>query len=138
MDTVPTVGLNVKTIKLEGLSLKVWDIGGQIQYRAEWANYCRDSDAIVYMVDASDKVRIAIARKELHLLLDSEGLKSIPILIICNKIDIENHLSEEEVLQGLNLDYITDNPWAIVSISALKSLNLDKVVDWLKDNTTGN
>ena len=56
------------------------------------------------MVDASDSLRMAIARKELHLLLDNEGLKGIPLLIICNKIDVEDHLSEEEVLQSLNLD----------------------------------
>ena len=40
-------------------------------------------------------------------------------------------MSEKEVIEGLNLDYINTNPWALTMISALKGNNIPEVVDWL-------
>ena len=36
VETVPTIGLNVKVVKKGGVVMKCWDIGGQEQYRSEW------------------------------------------------------------------------------------------------------
>lgn len=54
LPTIPTLGLNVKNLKKGGVSMKVWDIGGQVQYRAEWGFYTKGCDAILFMVDASN------------------------------------------------------------------------------------
>ena len=34
-------------------------------------------------------------------------------------------------MEALNLDYVTENPWEVVGISALRGNNVEKVVDWL-------
>ena len=34
-------------------------------------------------------------------------------------------------LPELNLDYIMDNPWIVVPISALRQTNIDRVLEWL-------
>ena len=39
IDTAPTIGLNVKMVKKNGVQMKCWDLGGQSQYRAEWGRY---------------------------------------------------------------------------------------------------
>jgi small GTP-binding protein len=39
--TVPTVGVNVENYKKGSLSLKLWDLGGQVQYREEWQAYAK-------------------------------------------------------------------------------------------------
>ncbi len=31
----------------------------------------------------------------------------------------------------LNLDYVHDNPWIVVPCSALKTINIDEIVQWL-------
>jgi ADP-ribosylation factor-like protein 8 len=31
----------------------------------------------------------------------------------------------------MNLDYIVDNPWIVIPISALRTTNIDQVVTWL-------
>ena len=31
----------------------------------------------------------------------------------------------------LNLDYISDNPWLVMSCSALQNTNVDEVLKWL-------
>ena len=48
-------------------------------------------DAVVFMVDASDIFRLEEARSELQSVLTDDGLRrrSVPILIMANKIDAE-------------------------------------------------
>lgn len=67
----------------------------------------------------------------MHLLLDDRELQGVPLLVMANKIDMEPHMREPEVIQGLNLDYIIDNPWVVISASALIGTNVERVVDWL-------
>ena len=52
--TVPTIGLNVKSYQQGKVSMKMWDIGGQFQYRSYWSDYAKLCDVIVFIVDASN------------------------------------------------------------------------------------
>ena len=38
----------------------------------------------------------------------------------------------------LNLDYVLDNPWIVVPCSALKTINIDEIVQWLIKQADGN
>lgn len=64
-------------------------------------------------------------------LIDNKGLENKPLLILANKIDIEPHMSESEIIRELNLDYVYSNPWAVISLSALRGTNLEQVLEWL-------
>lgn len=37
--------------------MKIWDIGGQVQYRPEWGNYAQGCDALLFVVDASNVIK---------------------------------------------------------------------------------
>eukprot|EP00753_Platysulcus_tardus_P001765 PLAT11514.3.p1 GENE.PLAT11514.3~~PLAT11514.3.p1 ORF type:complete len:188 (-),score=73.74 PLAT11514.3:191-730(-) len=130
-ETVPTIGLNVKMVKKGGVTMKCWDIGGQAEYRREWSRYTRGCDVILFVVDAYAVDRIPAARKELHRLLEDPELATTPLLVLANKIDLEPHISEGELIRELNLDYIVDNPWLVIPISALRQMNIEQVVEWL-------
>mmetsp|Transcript_13768 Transcript_13768/g.51379 ORF Transcript_13768/g.51379 Transcript_13768/m.51379 type:complete len:108 (-) Transcript_13768:27-350(-) len=71
------------------------------------------------------------SRRELHRLLEDRDLATTPLLVVANKIDLDPHLTEEQIIRELNLDYIVDNPWVVMSISALKSINIEGVLEWL-------
>lgn len=64
--------------------------------------------------------KAALARRELHRLLEDQELASTPLLVLANKVDLEPHMSDDQVIRELNLDYITTNPWILIPISALK------------------
>jgi Arf/Sar family protein len=64
-------------------------------------------------------------------LLDDKGVENRPLLILSNKIDLDPHMTESEIIKELNLDYVYSNPWAVIPISALKGTNFEKVVEWL-------
>ena len=61
---LPTIGLNVKQVKKGSkyfylkwnldLTMKIWDIGGQFQYRQNWVDYAKMGDVIVFMIDGSN------------------------------------------------------------------------------------
>merc|ERR1712012_1509750 len=56
---MPTQGFNIKTLQHENVKLNVWDIGGQKTIRPYWSNYFDSSDTLVYVVDSSDRKRLA-------------------------------------------------------------------------------
>ena len=86
---------------------------------------------IIYVVDANALDSIPLARKELHRLLEDRELATTPVLVIANKIDLDPHISEPDLIRELNLDYITENPWIVIPVSALKVINIDQVLSWL-------
>jgi len=136
-ETVPTVGLNVKVVKKGNVQMKMWDLAGQSAYRSEWSRYARGVDCIVFVVDVADVPRVAEARRELHRLLEDTTLAHTPILIAANKVDIVPHMSEAELIKELNLDYLVENPWIIVPISAKHKQNLDVFLTWLTKQRKG-
>jgi ADP-ribosylation factor-like protein 8 len=131
VETCPTIGLNVKLVRKGGVQMKCWDIGGQAQYRSEWGRYTRGCDVIIFVVDSHAIESIPLARKELHRLLEDRELATTPVLVVSNKIDLEPHVTEGDLIRDLNLDYVTENPWIVIPISALKVVNVDQVLQWL-------
>lgn len=127
----PTVGLNVRMIRKGGVQMKCWDLGGGEQSRMEWGRFTKGCDVIVFVVDANAMHLLPDAKMELHRLLEDRELAKTAILIVANKIDLEPHASEPLLIRELNLDYIVDNPWMIIPCSALKTINVDEIIQWL-------
>lgn len=100
IETVPTVGLNVRMIKKGGVRMKCWDLAGGEQYRNEWVRFTKGCDVIMFVVDANALHLLPEAKKELHRLLEDPELTKTPILIIANKIDLEPHASEPLLIRG--------------------------------------
>ena len=75
----------------------MWDLGGQSEIRPHWRCYYPKTNALVFVIDSSDKERMDIAKQELFLLLQEDDLKNVPIAILANKQDIEGCLSDLQV-----------------------------------------
>ena len=65
--TVPTLGFNVESVNYENLTFQMWDLGGQSEIRPYWKCYYPKTNAVVFVIDSSDKERIDIAKQELFL-----------------------------------------------------------------------
>lgn len=52
--------------------MKTGDVGGQKTLRSYWRNYFEKTDALIWVVDATDRLRIEDCREELHGLLLEE------------------------------------------------------------------
>jgi signal recognition particle receptor subunit beta len=57
---------------------------------------------VVYVIDSADKERLDVARQELELMLQEEELRGAPVLILANKQDLPNAMTEQEVSADIN------------------------------------
>lgn len=148
------------------LSFTVFDMSGQSRYRNLWEHYfkykpdqsltehhiqgsawtvtppvpLRESHAVIFVVDSSDKLRMVVAKEELDTLLSHEGAnelqlcskwvkttlshlcpsgyldircRKIPVLFFANKMDLQDAMTSAKVSQMLCLENIQDKPWHI-------------------------
>ena len=102
-DTIPTIGFNFRRVRKGKVSFNVWDLGGQERFRDSWEKYCRQADVIIFVVDSVDMTTMDEARRNLHTLLDWPTLQGIPLLVLGNKNDLDGALTEEELIEELNL-----------------------------------
>lgn len=108
-DRIPTVGFNMRRVKKGGVTLKIWDLGGQARFRTMWERYCRGVSAVVFVVDAADEEHFEIARVELHEILSRPALAGIPVLVLANKSDLPGAVRDvDEMVRILALNDLPD------------------------------
>lgn len=135
--THPTVGSNVEQVKYKNIQLEIWDLGGQQNLRSFWPTYFAHTDAVVMVVDSTDRARIGVTKSELFNLLEKSELNDTPILIFANKQDLKDAMIVEELTQALALHTIKSHDWHIESCCALTGEGLSKGLDWIHLKTRG-
>ncbi|OMJ66444.1 hypothetical protein SteCoe_36701 [Stentor coeruleus] len=132
LKTIPTIGFNVESINTKkGGSLTVWDIGGNEKIRPLWKHYFVNTQAIIYVVDSTDRERVACASEVLKSEIEKCELHNIPLLILANKCDLPEHMSKEELTKEMGLYGIRGNIWYIIETSAKEGIGLEEALDWL-------
>jgi ADP-ribosylation factor-like protein 2 len=127
----PTLGFIIKTIDYEGYKLNIWDVGGQKTLRSYWRNYFEKTDALIWVVDATDRLRIQDCRDELQGLLLEERLAGASLLVFANKTDVDGCMTEAEILSELQLESIRTHRWKILPCSAMTGSNLKEGLSWV-------
>ena len=122
-----TARLSIRQIHSEHLSGYLWsvsrwlltrkllgDVGGQRTLRPYWRNYFEQTDALVWVVDSGDRMRMKDCKEELHSLLMEDvcivrfvmalsnltcpqRLAGASLLIFANKQDIQGSMTEGEI-----------------------------------------
>jgi ADP-ribosylation factor-like protein 2 len=143
----PTLGFIIRTIDFKGFRLNIWDVGGQKTIRSYWRNYFEKTDALIWVVDATDRLRIDDCRAELRgllleevshlpvqkwaLLIVSQRQSGSSLLIFLNKTDISGGMSVEEVSDALQLRQIHTHRWTVFPSSAMTGQNLEPGLGWV-------
>ena len=68
----PTVGLNLARIEKRRAKFVFWDVGGQATKL--WKHYFDSVDGLVFVIDSTDRTKIAKARAELARVAKDPGL----------------------------------------------------------------
>ena len=63
------VGFTCEKFSSAGLEFTAWDFSGQGRYRNMWEMYYKDAQAVIFVIDSADRLRMAVARDELEGIL---------------------------------------------------------------------
>jgi ADP-ribosylation factor protein 1 len=130
--TIPTIGFNVETLEYKNIAFTVWDVGGQEKLRALWRHYYQNTQAVIFVVDSSDRHRLQEAAEELHRLIKEDELQDALLLVFANKQDLPNACNAGELAEEMRLypPYITKSCY-IQSCCATSGDGLYEGLDWL-------
>lgn len=132
VSTIPTIGFNVETVEYKNIKFQVWDLGGQSSIRPYWRCYFPNTSAIIYVIDSSDRDRLPTSRSELLTMLSEDELNGVPLLVFCNKQDMEGALRPEEISEQLGLaGGEKGREWSVRGSCATKGEGLEEGLDWL-------
>jgi hypothetical protein len=99
--------------------------------RPYWRCYFPNTSAIIYVIDSSDQARLTTSRTELLTMLSEEELKGAPLLVFCNKQDVDGALKPEEISEKLGLaGGEKTRPWSVRGSCATKGEGLEDGLDW--------
>ena len=129
----PTMLPTSEHFALGGVKFTAFDLGGHVQARRIWSDYCMGTDGLVFMVDASDRHRLGEAGRELRTLLEDPSLESIPIAILGNKIDRTDALGETDLTAQLGIyDFLSSRKTVkVFLVSIAKRQGIKEAVRWL-------
>ncbi|KAE9399099.1 ARF/SAR superfamily [Gymnopus androsaceus JB14] len=134
MSVSPTLGFNIKTFMHSKYTLNIWDVGGQRTLRPYWRNYFEQTDALVWVVDSGDRMRMKDCKEELHSLLLEDRLAGASLLVFANKWDLQGSMNDSQIRDALDLNSIKSHHWKILSCSAVTGENLIDGLDWVVDD----
>lgn len=143
-EVVPTVGFTVEKFNIRNnLSVTAFDMSGQGRYRNLWEHYYRGVEAIIFVIDSSDSLRLVVAKDELDMMTRHPDLKErrIPILFLANKSDLRDSMAASKISQALSLESLlgppsespSSYPWSIQTTNALTGEGVEEGIQWLSD-----
>ncbi|XP_030059359.1 small COPII coat GTPase SAR1A isoform X1 [Microcaecilia unicolor] len=103
----PTQKPTSEELTIAGVTFKAFDLGGHKQARRVWKEYLLAVNGIVFLVDCKDISRLMESKEQLNALMTDETVSNVPILILGNKIDISEAISEETLRDVFGLCGLT-------------------------------
>lgn len=93
--------------------------------------YYRGTDAVIVVVDSTDRQRMGTVAAEVSRLLASEELHRAAILVLANKQDLQEALSPEELSAALGLTSERSHAYHVQASCALTGEGLMDAMAWL-------
>jgi ADP-ribosylation factor protein 1 len=133
VSTVPTCGCQFETITHNNkYELELMDVGGSKPLRSLWNHAYLKCDAIIFVIDSSDRHRLNESQAELQRVLKEGGKQKTPVLVLANKQDVPNALNEQEIRNELNtLLNDSSRKVHIQPCSVVYNTGLKEGIDWL-------
>lgn len=133
----PTMGFEISTLRFQGHTLNLWDIGGQRSLRAFWGNYFDKTNVVVWVVDCMSMERIQESYQELQeKVIQQDRLTGVSLLILMNKTDLlepdQIEPTRKQIVEMLQLEtQIPDHKWQLMPVSAASGTGMEEAIKWI-------
>lgn len=130
----PTVGFSRVEHKYKGFHVTIYDLGGSKSFRGIWPKYYHEVHGFIFVVDSSDQERLQECSSVLTDLLNHPQVKGKPILLLCNKADVDQAQDEVEVVSRLEIESLVNSaqcPTRVEASVATKDQGLREGYKWL-------
>lgn len=85
----PTIGFQIKTLKLSNKVLQMWDIGGQKTLRPFWFNYFEKTDYLIWVIDILDNRLMESLNLLQEIVRENDRINlQFEVFILLNKVDL--------------------------------------------------
>ncbi|XP_072030635.1 ADP-ribosylation factor-like [Amphiura filiformis] len=136
---------NVERVKVEGAEFLLWDVGGGDKMKPMHKHFYPGCHGILFMIDSTDKERMQEARDDLHEMMKHDDMPpGIPLVVVANKQDLPDVIQPSELVDLLDLEQLSGNPWHIQAASAIngdgvtETINkMAKMIEQYKKNLHG-
>lgn len=86
----------VAKVRYNRVSMRIWDLGGEVSLRVIWERYLGSADAIVFVINAAAQGRLEEAAEELRKCLIRADCKGTPLLVVANRAETPDALRAVE------------------------------------------
>jgi hypothetical protein len=128
--------LSVETFRLRGLTLQLWDVSGASARRPLWRHFFTGTQGVVFVVDASDGARMALAAAELRAAAADEQLAGAAFVVAVTHGDAPGAAPLADVGAALAVEAAcAGHAWALLPVNGATGAGLDAVWDFLCEKT---
>jgi len=133
INTTPTIGFNVESIKYKKTHITAWDVGGQQKIRPLWRHYYHDTDGLIFVVDSCDTGidRLSDVKEVLTELLNEDSLRGTKVLIFANKQDMRGAIRGTKLARKLEMGKYRNLQWHVQDCCGTTGEGLHAGLDWL-------
>ena len=103
-----TIGVDFATVKNyrcqsgQKCNVKIWDTCGLERTRSLTKQYVKNADGVIVVYDVTDVETFANVKHWFKHLNDCRSIDELPIVIVGNKIDLENKVIKEDMGRTLS------------------------------------
>ncbi|KAF5556598.1 ADP-ribosylation factor [Fusarium mexicanum] len=114
---------------------KLFDYAGNPHWRPCWRSFMSRLQAVVFVIDSTNRDSLQEAKTELAWLLKEDMLEQQPFLVLANKQDDPKAMSVAEMTKHLDIQQYLDRPskCRVQPTSALTGEGLAAGLDWVRD-----
>lgn len=127
-EALPTMGFHITNVRVNNCVIQFADLAGQDSMRILWGALYHSADAVVYVIDGTDTMRLPLAMSELKSVMSYPSLEDKPFLVLVNKHD--SNAIDVNVLKH----QIVGERWRAFNISVKDNTGIDEAFLWLEAN----
>jgi small GTP-binding protein len=117
----------------KGIRLLFREIGGRFRFRSAWPAFFPGVNALIWIVDSTDRGRILESRDELEKVASDDRLANVPILLVLNKQDLRYRMETDVILRMMAFERYADRVIKVVLSAKTACAGLMEAMDWLME-----